>query len=652
MTAGEPRLQPATLEWREGEPWSTDFGDVYFSSADGLAETRHVFLNHNGLPERFQTLAPGAAFVIGETGFGTGLNFLVTVAAWLEHAPTHAQLHYVSVEKFPLRPEDLRLALGRWPELAPLVDALLARYPVLVPGFHRLVFADWRVQLTLLLGDATTELAALDGRIDAWYLDGFAPSRNPELWQPALFQELARLSHAGTTFATFTVANAVRSGLSEAGFAVEKVPGCGQKREILTGRFTGQTAPAAETPPWFLPPSPQTQRQIAVIGAGIAGCAAARVLAERGFQVTVLDPHGPGRLTSGNPAAILFPKLPPAAEAHDHFQLHSYLYTLRRLHEPGFRDCFHDCGVLQLLDRRAPARERRDEANAWPTELVRLLTAEAASDHAKLPLDQDALHFPGAGWLEATRFCETLLSHPQITSIQAQVADLVRAGERWHLRNEAGESITVSSLVLLANALDALRLRPGLGPLQAVRGQITRLPVRPESAGLRTVLCGNSYFAPAHAGEHCVGATFQPNRTDLAEQAEDDAANIAELESCLPALNGLWNAADPAVTGRAGLRAQSLDYLPLIGGVPDQNWMQAHYAGLRDGKVRDYPPLQFEPGLYASIAHGSKGFTNAWLAAELLADLILGTPRPLPRATVSALHPARNAIRQLKRRQR
>lgn len=645
-------LTPATVKWRAGEPWSSQFEDVYFSSADGLAETQHVFLHHNDLPERFRVLANGSDFVIGETGFGTGLNFLATVATWLEHAPAGTQLHYVSVEKFPLHRDDLRHALTRWPELAPLAEPFLARYPVLLPGYHRLVFSDWGVRLTLLFGDATTELAALDGRIDAWYLDGFAPSRNPELWQPALFRELARLSHAGTTFATFTAAGAVRRGLSEAGFAVEKVPGHGQKREMLTGRYLGTTNPVADTPPWFIAPPGQTAREIAIIGAGIAGCAVARVLAERGFRVTVLDPAGPGRLTSGNPAAILFPKLPPLAEAHDHFQLHSYLYTLRRLAEPAFQPYYHACGVLQLLDRRGPARERRDEAEDWPAELVHLLTAAQASETANLPLDQDTLHFPGAGWLEATRYCEALLAHPHIALVTARVAELIREDTHWQLRGDGGAVITQAPLVLLANAFDALRLRPGLGPLQAVRGQITRLPVRPESAGLKTVLCGSSYFAPAHSGEHCVGATFQPNRTDLAEQAEDDAANIAELEACLPALAGLWSTNDPAVTGRAGLRTQSLDYLPLIGGVPDDTWMQTHYTGLRDGKVQDYPPLQFEPGLYASLAHGSKGFTNAWLAAELLADLIQDTPRPLPRSTVTALHPARNAIRQLKRRQR
>ncbi|WP_174874559.1 tRNA (5-methylaminomethyl-2-thiouridine)(34)-methyltransferase MnmD [Vogesella oryzae] len=197
-------IQTARLDWSSGEPVSGDYGDVYFSRDSGIDETRHVFINNNLLPERFAALAEHAVFRIGETGFGTGLNFLVAWQVFLQYAPASARLAFVSTEKHPLSVADLQQALALWPALQHEAAQLLQQYAALPPGWHRFVLEGGRISLTLLVGDALDTLPQLDACIDAWFLDGFAPSRNPDMWQPALFAQLARLSAPGATLATFT----------------------------------------------------------------------------------------------------------------------------------------------------------------------------------------------------------------------------------------------------------------------------------------------------------------------------------------------------------------------------------------------------------------------------------------------------------------
>lgn len=227
----------ATLEWRDGLPYSTAFDDVYFSSDDGLLETEYVFIQGNALVSRWQSLADNN-FTILETGFGTGLNFLCACKYWLEHAPANAVLHFTSVEKYPLSHADMHKALQHWPALKPIADELLAQYTSLLNTGTAALFNN-RIRLQVLFGDATECLSKLDTKADAWFLDGFAPSKNPEMWQPALFEQMARLSHLETTFATFTSAGIVRRGLAAAGFKVNKQPGFGKKREMISGYFIG-----------------------------------------------------------------------------------------------------------------------------------------------------------------------------------------------------------------------------------------------------------------------------------------------------------------------------------------------------------------------------------------------------------------------------
>lgn len=224
------------LEWRDGQPYSTRFQDVYFSSDNGLAETDYVFLQGNRLAQRFES-PHSTEFTIIETGFGTGLNFLCTAKLWMEKAPTHVTLHFISTEKFPIQLSDIATAHALWPELASISATLLQQYPQLLNGEPTIKLFDGRIQLTLLLGDALSTLPQITIPADAWLLDGFAPAKNPDMWQPALFQQMASLSKPGTTFATFTSAGNVRRGLQTAGFTVNKQPGFGKKREMLTGYY-------------------------------------------------------------------------------------------------------------------------------------------------------------------------------------------------------------------------------------------------------------------------------------------------------------------------------------------------------------------------------------------------------------------------------
>lgn len=233
-----PNNTHARIEWRDNQPYSTTFGDVYFSSDDGLLETEYVFLQGNNLPLRWQQLATDN-FTIMETGFGTGLNFLCAARLWLDTAAKDATLRFISVEKYPLTPEDISTALQSWDDLSIVKAPLLAQYSSLLSEKKTVTLFENRVHLTLLIGDATAQLQHIKNEVDAWFLDGFAPAKNPDMWQPALFEQMARLSHNNATFATFTSAGVVRRGLIGAGFEVNKRPGFGKKREMLTGHYQG-----------------------------------------------------------------------------------------------------------------------------------------------------------------------------------------------------------------------------------------------------------------------------------------------------------------------------------------------------------------------------------------------------------------------------
>ncbi len=646
-------FQHAQLDWDEhGQPLSRGFGDVYFSRASGLEETRYVFLGHNQLPLRFAALPAGGRLTVGETGFGTGLNFLCAWQLFERTAPADARLHFVSVERFPLTRTDLRQALALWPELAPYAEALLAQYLAVHPGFQQFVFADGRVVLTLLVGDVLECLPELDARIDAWFLDGFAPAKNPDMWTPALFAELARLSAPGATLATFTSAGFVRRGLGEAGFAMQRVKGFGHKREMLAGRFEG--TPGDTGKPWYArPPRPAGAREALVIGAGLAGCAAAASLARRGWRVTLLERReGVARETSGNPQGVLYLKLSAHGTALSRLIVAGFGHTRRLLErlEPG-RD-WAACGVLQLaFDDKEAARQAGLTA-AFPADLLHSLDREAAEALAGVALPSGGLFYPEAGWVHPPALCEHLAGHPNIRLlVHREVLDLHRTDGQWCART-GGELLARAPVAVLAGGAEIARFPQTAGlPLKRIRGQISRLPATADSRTLKTVLCAEGYVAPPRNDEHTLGASFRFDSDELLLTTEEHAENLQllqEISSDLAERLQTDRLAPAALEGRAGFRCTSPDYLPVVGPLADAAAFAEAYAVLgKDARQVPERPCPWLEGLYVSSGHGSRGLLSAPLAGELLAAWLDDEPLPVPRTVAEACHPNRFGLRKL-----
>ncbi|EPM45386.1 bifunctional tRNA (5-methylaminomethyl-2-thiouridine)(34)-methyltransferase MnmD/FAD-dependent 5-carboxymethylaminomethyl-2-thiouridine(34) oxidoreductase MnmC [Pseudomonas syringae] len=648
----------ALIDWDEhGNPRSRDFSDVYFSTESGLDETRHVFLVQNDLRRRFTELPTGERLIIGETGFGTGLNFLCAWQLFDECAPDGARLHFVSVEKYPLSQGDLQRALVLWPELSRFADPLLEQYVAIHEGFQRLVFDNGRVTLTLLIGDALQMLPQLDGQIDAWFLDGFVPAKNPEMWTPELFAELARLSTPCTTIGTFTSTGWVRRSLNAAGFKMKRVPGIGHKWEVLRGAFVAWpegVAPVPAAKPWFARPTPLAgERKALVIGAGLAGCATAQSLAQRGWQVSLLERHAaPAQEASGNPQGVLYLKLSAHGTALSQLILSGFGHTRRQLERLQRGVEWDACGVLQLTFDDKEALRQQQLAEAFPESLLHLLDQPAAEVQSGIALNSGGLFYPEGGWVHPPALCHAQIQHANIRLIAHHHAlELRRVDDQWQVWSDA-QLIDSAPVVVLAGAADIKQFSQSAElPLKRIRGQITSLPQTGASAALRTVVCAEGYVAPARLGEHTLGASFDFNSVDLTPNVADHLGNLTLLQEISADLASRLEAADrppEQLQGRAAFRCTSPDYLPIVGPLADREAFVQVYAAL--GKdARQVPDITcpWLDGLYVNSGHGSRGLITAPLCAELIAAWLDNEPLPLPRSVAEACHPNRFALRGL-----
>ncbi|MDQ1884585.1 bifunctional tRNA (5-methylaminomethyl-2-thiouridine)(34)-methyltransferase MnmD/FAD-dependent 5-carboxymethylaminomethyl-2-thiouridine(34) oxidoreductase MnmC [Aeromonas salmonicida] len=653
-------LHHARLDWNEaGTPVSSDFGDVYFSNDNGLSETRYVFLQQNGLPARFSH-HNSDSFVIGETGFGTGLNFLATMKAFMEQAPqtgNDARLHFISFEKFPLTRDDLRKALAAWPELAPFSQALIAQWPLPVPGCHRLHFASGRIRLDLWLGDIKEMLPQVphgeQGLVDTWYLDGFAPAKNPEMWTQDLFDGLARLARPGATLSTFTSAGFVRRGLIAAGFAMKKVKGHGSKWAMLAGERVDKR-PQRTIAPWYARPAGR-DGEVVIIGGGIASAMTALSLVERGRKVTLLcEDNELATGASGNRQGALYPLLNGEHDALSRFYSLAFGYARQRLLTLAERHpiAFDLCGVVQLgYDDKSTAKLAKMQQGPFPHALMRPLTPVEAEHECGLPSGHAGVSYPLGGWLcpaDLTRAAikEALASGLLQVEYDCPVTAVHEHVDGWLVASREGRQWQAPNLVVAAgHQLPALIPFAEL-PLYPVRGQVSHVPTTATLSQLKTVLCYDGYLTPAHNAEHCIGASYGRNQSTQAFSAEEQAQNQARLQACLS--DQAWPAEVDVSSNeaRVGVRCASRDHLPVAGPIARLAGLADHYAQLQRDQ-QNAAPLPLHPGLYVLGALGSRGLCSAPLCGELIASEICGDPLPLATDLLEALHPARYWIRKL-----
>jgi len=657
-------VQGAVVHWDEsGTPVSGEFADVYYSRDNGLEESRHVFLHGNELPQRWQE-HPLPHFCVGELGFGTGLNFLLTWQAWREQPAPRPDLHYVSIEKHPLTRPDLARALAQWPELQRLADPLLAAYPGLLAGQHRILLDAGRVRLDLWWGDAESVLPDLAGRelplVDAWYLDGFAPARNESMWTPQVLRAVAALSRPSARCATFTAAGHVRRTLADAGFRMRKIPGYGRKRESLCGVLATAvaTTSAREPLPWDLPATVEARPgHVLVIGAGLAGCTAAAALARRGVAVTLIEEGVVAGGGSGNEQGIIYTRLARKHSALADFALQGFQFAAN-----FYADMFHSgaltaaadgdlCGSFQQCDSAAELAEFR-ELLQGVEDLAQVLSAEAANTALGLAQPKAGYWYPRSGWLHPSAVCRALLAHANIAVLEnCGAVTLQREDGQWHAL-AGGRSLAHAQCAVVAvgtgtTALDQFAWLP----LHSIRGQTTQLPSDQAFGKLRATLCHDGFIAPARDGKHCIGATFEVNAADPAPRSADNRDNLDKLAAAVPAWQGALAALDPAaLAARVGFRCASPDYLPVVGPAPDVPEFLREYAALRrNARAAIGARGKYLPGLYLSAAHGSRGLTSTPLAAEILASMLCQEPLPVCRALSRALSPARFIIRDLTR---
>ena len=647
----------ADIRFEDGVPFSTAHADIYYSRRDGLAESRYVFLEGNDLPARWREVD---GFTVGETGFGTGLNFLAAWQCWRETARPDATLHYLSAERYPLTRAQLEQALAGFPELADKAHELIRHYPPRIPGFHRLHLDEGRVHLTLLFGDAAEAFARLEGRVDAWFLDGFAPSRNESMWTGDLFAALARHSAPGATLATFTAAGDVRRALQAEGFVVEKVKGFGGKREMITARIPAPP-PEVSSTPWFDPPRDLPGGGDAiVVGGGIAGCSMTHALAQRGIHCTLIERENDiAQAASGNPAGLLMPKVTADQSLSSRYYTEAYRYTLdllARLGAAGHAPRWSDCGVLQLgFHEKVRASHARVARRNLPEDFARVVDATEASRLAGADMPLGGLWFPQGGWIDPASFCQALLdaAGPDRVNVLRSTAavTLHRDENGWCVRDAPGQKIARAAHVIVCTGADTRALLSDVGEsLVTVRGQISRVPATSESRPLQSVLCYKGYLTPAIGDEHVMGATYDRDDLSPALRIDDHRDNIEKLQRVLPEWFGAT--LPGTLEGRVAYRSTTPDRLPLVGNVPASEQYRATYGDLWKGRKHTcYPTAPGMPGLWVSAGHSSRGLIGAPLAAEIIASAIAGEASPVERELLDAIHPGRFVIRRLKKRE-
>ncbi|WP_348945048.1 bifunctional tRNA (5-methylaminomethyl-2-thiouridine)(34)-methyltransferase MnmD/FAD-dependent 5-carboxymethylaminomethyl-2-thiouridine(34) oxidoreductase MnmC [Chitinibacter sp. FCG-7] len=637
-------ITPASLEYASDGTtlFSSRFDDVYHAAHGASAQAHAVFLAGNQLPQRWQGKK---SFTIIETGFGQGISFLCTWQAWRNDPHRSERLHFLSIEQFPFQRDDLAMLHQQHPEFAELSAQLLAHWPHLTPGFHRIWLDDGRVSLTLLFGEALGMLHEVVAKVDAIYLDGFSPSKNPDMWCLPVFKALWRLCKADTTLATYSVAGDVRRGLIEAGFSVNKVSGFANKRQMLIGQCARLPRPPRIVAP-SKPYAPKTQHAI-VIGAGIAGCSIAASLAQRDWKVQLIEAESAiAQHASGNHVGLCHPTFSKDDNALARLSRAGFALTRQQLLRLGTQANsvvhFGQQGQFQVAKDDEQEALMRDTAATlnFPPELLQYLSVDEASKKLGSRPSRGGWWFSDAAWVNPVSLCHGYIQQCQSSidlQLNTHVENIEYTAGLWRLFDAKQQLIAQTETLILANATAANALIPSHTlPLSQSWRAVTQIPASAVSDELPGC-SGSAYLTPAWQGWRSLGAAAY-QVPDLAGARQHNLHNVRHI---LPELA----APSPENTNtRICARPNSLDRLPLIG--------QLH-AAVEDVQQRQAIHQLFqmprEPGLLLALGFGSRGMSWHALAAEVIACHLNQEPLPLERSLLNAIDPARFMLRQLRK---
>ena len=642
---------------------SAQFDDIYFSPTDGLAESQYVFLEGNQLWQRWQT-HPQTHFVIAETGFGTGLNFFAVMALFKQFRQTYPQaklkrLFFISFEKYPLTAQSLQKAYQSYPQFASELQHLLANWQQPIAGCYRQHFTE-NISLDLWFGDLQENLPQLGDyyceQIDAWFLDGFAPSKNPEMWTDFLFQQMFRLTKLNGTFATFTAASMVRKGLIAAGFSVQKRKGFAQKRECLVGtKLTPSQINFMR--PWYLPQPAENSQDVAIIGGGVATVCLAYQLWRRGSQVTIYcEDEALALNASGNKQGAFYPQLSDDDERHCRFYSYAFAYGQQFLRQlAGQIDFEHAwCDVL-LCGYQAQAYQKlaKIAARGFPKTLFQLQTAQQLSERAGLPIACDGAVIANGAWLNPRQLVQNMAHFLQQQGVKIQlntsISQLEHKTDHWCL--QAKQQQFHHQTVVIANGHKLNRFQQTCElPIYSVRGQVSQIKTTKQLMQLKSILCYDGYLTPVDQAQqfHCIGASHVRNNENRTFSEQEQRENQLKIQQNLAPAEWLKDIDTGDNLARIGVRCSVRDRLPICGNVGDFAQQTENYKNLFNLRRRHQPiaPAASHRNLYILGALGSRGLTSAPLLAEVLASLIYHEPLPLDDDVLTALMPNRFWLRK------
>ncbi|MFC4699747.1 bifunctional tRNA (5-methylaminomethyl-2-thiouridine)(34)-methyltransferase MnmD/FAD-dependent 5-carboxymethylaminomethyl-2-thiouridine(34) oxidoreductase MnmC [Glaciecola siphonariae] len=688
------KLHHAKLSFNQnGTPCSDAFDDVYYSKDDGLAESRFVFIDGNDLMQQWQNW-PNTRFCIGETGFGTGLNFMLTCRLFEQFLSDHPNaplqhLHFVSLEKYPIEKRMLEAIHQQWPDLHSISKALIDQYPPALEGIHRSLYTfntAHHITLDLVLDDVMSGIAQVPrdeaGLVNAWYLDGFAPSKNQSMWHDDVYKQMAYLSAPNATLATFTAAGAVKRGLLAAGFSVHKIKGFGRKREMIKAVFSSanqdlkkpsNTIPAQA--PYFnrhQQASYPKDAHIAVVGAGIAGAMLALRLVEQGKRVSLIcKDKEPAQGASGNPVGGFYPQLNAEAGINSQFFVHAFLYARRfydSLLAKGIHFDHHWCGVLQLAfnDNTQLRLDKMQQRELWPDELAQVINAQQASAIAGVPLIQNALHIGLGGWIAPISLVKACLAHAEKTqrlrlryehtlSAYKSLED-EKSGVELTLQMASGEThkMHADALVMAAGA-DTDSLCQHKLPMRLTRGQVEAMPAHSVTKNLKAVLCHKGYFTPAVNGHHALGSSYVKDDMNTEHRQAEVSSNIQMHKKAMKMsawVDALEQQEKTNISGRAAIRCSTPDHLPMVGALPDIDRQRVELADLYKAlPLSHYAQGSKHQHVFVLSGLGSRGITTAPILVDTLVAQICQQPLPLSIKLLDALSPNRFLVRELIRQQ-